>query len=87
MAKFNTITATEAPSPERQAGRLSGRMRLYEDYVRSVKENEAGVLKPEAGETTRGIMLRIQRASRRIEIPIDSWSRDGTIYFVRGKQN
>ena len=85
MAKFKTITATEAPSPERRTGRMSGRMRLYDDYVSSVHKSEAGVLVPEDGETPRGITLRIQRAARRVEIPISSWVKDGKVYFVRDK--
>ena len=82
MAKFSTIKQSAAPSPMRQTGRLSARMRQYEDYVNSVKSDEAGKLTPEEGETPRGLALRISRAAKRVGKTADTWVRDGSVYFV-----
>ncbi len=82
MVKFTTIKASAAPGPMRQTGRLTARMRQYEDYVNSVKSDEAGRLAPEEGETARGLALRISRAAKRIGKTADTWVRDGSVYFV-----
>ena len=57
-------------------------MRQYEDYVNSVKSDEAGRLAPEEGETPRGLALRVSRAAKRIGKTADTWVRDGSVYFV-----
>ncbi|MCY4392779.1 MAG: hypothetical protein OXE43_12115 [Chloroflexi bacterium] len=57
-------------------------MRQYEDYVNSVKSDEAGKLTPEEGETARGLALRISRAAKRVGKTADTWVRDGSVYFV-----
>ena len=82
MVKFTTIKAAAAPGPMRQTGRLTARMRQYEDYVNSVKSDEAGRLAPEEGETPRGLALRVSRAAKRIGKTADTWVRDGSVYFV-----
>ncbi len=82
MVKFSTIKASAAPGPMRQTGRLTARMRQYEDYVNSVKSDEAGKLTPEEGETARGLSLRISRAAKRVGKTADTWVRDGSVYFV-----
>ncbi len=82
MAKFATIKASAAPGPMRQTGRLTARMRQYEDYVNSVKSDEAGKLTPEEGESARGLALRISRAAKRVGKTADTWVRDGSVYFV-----
>lgn len=82
MVKFSTIKSSAAPGPTKQTGRLSARMRQYEDYVNSVKSDEAGKLTPEEGETVRGLALRITRAARRIGKTADTWVRDGSVYFI-----
>ena len=82
MAKFTRVKSSDAPAPMRQTGRLSARMRQYEDYVNAVKANEAGQLTPEAGETTRGLALRVSRAAKRLGKTADTWERDGSVYFV-----
>ncbi len=82
MVKFSTIKASAAPGPMRQTGRLTARMRQYEDYVNSVKSDEAGKLTPEEGETARGLALRISRAAKRVGKTADTWVRDGSVYFV-----
>ncbi len=82
MVKFSTVKASAAPGPMRQTGRLTARMRQYEDYVNSVKSDEAGKLTPEEGETTRGLALRISRAAKRVGKSADTWVRDGAVYFV-----
>ena len=82
MVKFTTIKASAAPGPMRQTGRLTARMRQYEDYVNSVKSDEAGRLTPEESETTRGLALRVSRAAKRIGKTADTWVRDGSVYFV-----
>ncbi len=82
MVKFSTVKASAAPGPMKQTGRLTARMRQYEDYVNSVKSDEAGKLTPEEGETARGLALRISRAAKRVGKSADTWVRDGSVYFV-----
>ena len=82
MVKFTKIKASAAPGPMKQTGRLTARMRQYEDYVNAVKPDEAGKLTPEEGETTRGLALRASRAARRVGKTADTWVRDGAVYFV-----
>ena len=81
MAKFSTVKASAAPSPTKQTGRLSARMRQYEAYVNDVKEGETGKLTPEEGETVRGLALRITRAAKRVGKTADTYVRDGSVYF------
>ena len=81
MAKFSKIPEAQAPRPIHQSGRLALRMREYEDYVASIKSGEVGKLVAEAGETARGIALRIGRASRRVNKIADTWMVDGVVYF------
>lgn len=81
MAKFSKMAREKAPNPIRQTGRLKARMREYEDHVASVKKGEAGRLEPEAGETARGIALRISRAAKRSGVSIRTWVVDGSVYF------
>lgn len=81
MAKFSKIARKDAPQPSRQSGRLSSRMRLYEDYVRGLKAGEVGRLVPDDNETARGLALRVSRAAKRIERPIATWVVEGVVYF------
>ena len=81
MAKFSKVKESEAPRPIKQSGRLAMRMRQYEDHVSSVKSGEVGVLVPEAGETPRGIALRVGRAARRLNKAVETWVVDNTVYF------
>lgn len=81
MARFSKIARKEAPQPARQSGRLSARMRQYEDYVKGLKSGEVGRLVPESGETPRGLALRISRAAKRINSKITTWVVDGAVYF------
>jgi hypothetical protein len=81
VAKFSKIARKDAPSPARQSGRLNSRMRQYEDYVKGLKPGEAGKLVPEAGETPRGIALRVSRAGKRSNVSIKTWVVDDAVYF------
>jgi hypothetical protein len=80
MAKFNKISESEAPRPARQSGRLALRMRLYEEFVGSLKHKEVGKVSPEEGETARGIALRIGRAARRVGKTSETWVVDNIVY-------
>ncbi len=82
MVKFTRIKASAAPGPMKQTGRLTARMRQYEDYVNAVKPDEAGKLTPEENETMRGLALRVSRAAKRVGKTADTWVRDGAVYFV-----
>lgn len=81
MAKFAKIARKDAPEPLRQSGRLSSRMRQYEDYVRGLKSGEVGKLVPDSGETTRGVALRVSRAAKRANVNIATWVVDNVVYF------
>ena len=80
--KFTRVKSSNAPGPVRQTGKLTARMREYEEYVNMVKAGEAGRLTPEEGETARGLALRIARAAKRVGKTADTWVRDGDVYFV-----
>ncbi len=81
MARFTKMARDKAPNPVRQTGRLKARMQEYEDHVASVKKGEAGKLEPEAGESARGIALRLSRAARRKGVAIRTWVVEGAVYF------
>ncbi len=80
MAKFNKIPEAKAPKPARASGRLTMRMREYEDFLRSVKSGEVAEVVPETGETARSIALRLGRAARRIGRQAETWVNDGKVY-------
>jgi hypothetical protein len=81
MAIFSVIDAAQAPRRLRQSGRLATRMVEYETFVNGVKKGHVGKLSPAAGETARGVALRISRAGKRIGRSIDVWAADGAVYF------
>ena len=84
MAKFTTVKADQAPQPTKTTGRLTARMREYEDYVTSVKRGEVGKLAPGPNESARGLALRISRAAKRVSKEADTWVVDGALYFRVG---
>lgn len=81
MAKFSKIPESQAPAPTRQSGRLAARMREYEEHVLSIRAGEVGKLVPEAGETARGIALRVGRASSRVGKKARTWVDKNVVYF------
>jgi hypothetical protein len=56
-------------------------MRLYEDFVRQLGPNEVGELRPEGNETARGLVLRIARAAKRLNVKVETWVYNGNVYF------
>ncbi len=81
MAKFSKMPASQAPAPTKQTGRLAARMREYENYVKSVGADEVGQLVPEEGESARGLVLRLARAAKRLNMTVETWIDDGKVYF------
>jgi hypothetical protein len=81
MAKFQKIPKSQAPVPTRSAGRLTARMRLYEEHVQSIGAGEVGKLTPDKDETARGLALRIGRAARRVNKPVKAWIDRNVVYF------
>jgi len=81
MAKFSKIPESQAPTPARQSGRLAARMHEYEEHVLSVKAGEVGRLVPEAGETARGLALRVGRAAGRVNKKARTWVDKNVVYF------
>ena len=81
MARFQKISKADAPIPTRQPGRLTARMRLYEEHAGSIRVGEVGKLTPDKDETARGVALRIGRAGRRINKPVKAWIDRGIVYF------
>ncbi len=81
MAEFKVIKATSAPPPPRSPARLKARMADYEQYVEQVKVGQVGRLAPAAGESPRGVALRISRAGTRLGKPVQAWVADGGVYF------
>ena len=56
-------------------------MREYENYVKSVGADEVGQLVPEEGESARGLVLRLARAAKRLNMTVETWIDDGKVYF------
>jgi hypothetical protein len=56
-------------------------MREYEEYLGTLTDQDVGCLTPGAGETPRGLMLRIRRAGTRLNRPVTAWIVDGAVYF------
>ncbi len=82
MAQFSVVKESEAPRPSRQTGRLAVRMREYETYVSQVSGGKVGKLSPAAGESARGVALRVSRAGKRAGKNINTWVVDGVVYFT-----
>ena len=80
MAIFSVSDESLAP-PQRTRGRLAARSAEYDGFVRRVKKGEVGKLSPSPGETTRGLVLRIARAGKRVGKAVDAWTVDGVVYF------
>lgn len=81
MAIFRKIPADQAPPPTRQTGRLTARMRLYEDFLRQLGPHEVGELRPEGNETTRALVLRVARAAKRLNVKVEAWVDNNNVYF------
>jgi hypothetical protein len=81
MATLSMIDASQAPQQRRQRGRLAARMAEYEGFVNGVKKGQVGKLSPSAGETARGLAVRISRAGKRLGKAMDAWVVDGAVYF------
>ena len=79
MATFAKIKPDQAPSPFPGTGgnRIAARMRLFEGYLEAVGKDEVGELTPDqgAGETTRGLSMRVHRASTRLGGKATTWVR------------
>lgn len=82
MAQFTVIKASDAPAPTKQSGRLNVRMREYEGFVVGVGAGKVGKLAPSAGETVRGVALRVSRAAKRANRSATTWIVDGAVYFT-----
>ncbi len=84
MAVFTKIKESEAPKRLSYASaRLAGRMREYEGYINDVAASNGivGQIRPDSGETARGLALRVNRAAKRMGAEVETWVSDGTVYF------
>jgi hypothetical protein len=81
MAEFSVIEAARAPHPTTTPNSARRRMAEYDRHVLSLKSGQAGKLTPGAGETARGIALRVFRAGKRLGKVVDAWVVDGIVYF------
>ena len=82
MATFSVISAASAPKPPTKGrGRLAARMREFDSHVAAVKSGQVGKLSPSAGETARGIALRVARAAKRQGKTAQTWTAEGVVYF------
>lgn len=85
MARFRLVDKEKAPRPAKQSGRLAARMREFDAYVEQLatSKDKVGELMPDAGETARGLSLRISRAARRLNKNATTWvGKDGSVYFT-----
>ncbi|MCC7362879.1 MAG: hypothetical protein IT303_00785 [Dehalococcoidia bacterium] len=82
MAKFSKVKKGDMPKVRRQGGRLAARMREYDEYILSLKPDEAGMLEPgDDEESVRGLALRISRAGKRLGKKLDVRSTEKAVYF------
>ena len=83
MAQFAVIDQSRAPAqPPPHATSYAEQMRQYEGYVRGLKKGQAGRLTPVAPETTRGLVVRVGRAAKRLGTDVETWTADGAVYFA-----
>jgi hypothetical protein len=57
---------------------------MYEDFVRQVEAGSAGELDLQAGETIRGVKVRLRRAASRIGAELQIWDANNKVYFTKG---
>ncbi len=81
MAEFAVVKQSQAPRRPTTAGPLRARMAEYEGYVASLKRGQAGQLVPDLGESPRAVAVRVSRAAKRLNRPVEVWSVDGAVYF------
>jgi hypothetical protein len=82
MAEFTIIPEKEAPRPRAVgSAHLARRMLEYERYVAELRPGDVGKLKPGPHETSRALILRIDRAGNRIGKPVQAWQADGAVYY------
>lgn len=83
MAIFERVPESKAPPPPRSSlpAALQARMREFDSFLADLAPGEVGRLEPERDETTRGVSMRLSRASKRTNQPIEVWAADGIVYF------
>lgn len=81
MAELTAIKQSEAPRRPTTPRRQRARMAEYEDYVASLKRGQASRLIPSRAESLRGVALRVSRAGKRLNRPLETWTVDGAVYF------
>jgi hypothetical protein len=81
MPDFSVVDEAAAPAAPRTRPALVRRMREYEGYVTAVKPGRVGRLNPGAGETAKGLAIRISRAGRRIGKRVHTWISGDVVYF------
>ena len=82
MAEFTTIDIDKAPRPAQSRNpRLAERMIEFDSYIMQVKGKNVGRLTPSAGESPRGVALRVSRAAKRNGRSVQVWVADDIVYF------
>ena len=81
MATFSTIDAGKAPANVRPTAKGHESMAKYDAFLRAVKKGQVGKLRPAAGESPRGLMVRVRRAAKRVGKSVDVWTASDAVYF------
>ncbi len=81
VATFSVISAASAPKAAKTSGHLTARMHEFDSYIVAVKSGQVGKLAPSAGETARGISLRVARAAKRQGKTVETWVANDLVYF------
>jgi hypothetical protein len=70
-----------AELPEQLAGANDTRRR-YAEILHAVSTEPSGQLPVEAGETARGLKVKLRRAAKRAGVELSIWERAGTVYYA-----
>lgn len=83
MPQVREVPTNEVPKPLRPP--IDKRKREYEQYVRQLdpKGEKAMAFDLAGDEKPRQVMTRLRLAAKRVDIPIDTWEVDGTVYAIR----
>ena len=84
MAKFSLIKVRNLPAKPLTPGaqRTAILQESFDHQIEALSPNKAGVATPDKGETARSVQTRVYHAARRVDVSVDSWIVEDTVYFI-----
>lgn len=80
MPHLNVRRPSEVPARSRLSRIALEEQKLYEAFIAEVMDN-VGALSLSPGESVRSVKVRLRRAGKRLNITLDIWDVDETVYF------